>query len=124
TIDGLYGLSNRFEGQAWELGDFPDSASAALGRLRLRANGGEQSLANSACLATSGTAEGIATTVIDVVHVAVEAHHISHIAAHGLGAVSLSVATLGAGLALGMVIHHGAEEVRNEAINLGHSLGI
>ena len=124
TIDGLEGLHDRFEGQAWEVGDFPRTARATTGRMRLRAHMADTTLADRAVSETSGTAEAIAAGVLDFTHVGVDGYLIAtseHVVA---GMVAIELGVLAAGLALGMVIHHGAEEVRNEAIELAHSLGI
>lgn len=125
AIDGLEGLSERFSGQAWEVGDFPATARAVTGRMRLRSHIAESTLASRAVLETSGAVEDTVTTLLDSAHVAFEAPHLLHVAlADGAAALALPVAVLAASLALGIVIHHGAEEVRNEAIDLGRSLGI
>lgn len=124
TIDGLEGLSERFSGQAWEVGDFPTTARAVTGRMRLRSHIADTTLADRAVNETSGGAEAIASGVADFAHAGVDGYLIltgEHVVA---GIVAVELGVLAAGLALGVAIHHGAEEVRNEAIDLGRSLGI
>ncbi|MFK8003085.1 MAG: hypothetical protein AB8H86_26180 [Polyangiales bacterium] len=124
SVEGLEGLLERFEGLAWEVGDFPTTARATTGRMRLRAHIADTTLADRAVRETSGTAEDVVTRLVDTAHVVGEARHLVHAASGGAGAVLLPAAVLAGGLALGMAIHHGAEEIRNEAIDLAHSLGI
>jgi len=119
SIAGYQALSARFDGQAWEVGDFPRTTI----RLATRAGMGdlmEGTFAGEALHDTSGTPEEIAAMGAKIAELVVEVPHIAHAFAHEGAAVgSVGVGTLAAGIVVGVMIHHAAEENREAFIAAG-----
>lgn len=119
SIAGYRALSARFDGQAWEVGDFPRTTV----RLATRAGMGdlmEGTFAGEALQDTSGVPEAIAAKGAKIAEFVVEAPHIAHAFAHeGAAMGGLALGTFAAGIAVGFMIHHAAEENREAFIAAG-----
>jgi len=114
--DNLSELQTRFQGQAWEVGDFEQLARRSSLRMGMGA-GTHDSFVLEAIEERSGAAETHTHHASIAAELAVELPHVLH------GSV-LAAGTLSAGLLVGTIIHHAAEEHRHEFLEAAHTLGI
>jgi len=116
--DNITELQTRFQGQAWEVGDFERTARRASMRMGMGA-GTHDSFALEALGERSGEAEAHAHHAAVAGELAMELPHVAH-----AGLLSLPMGLLVGGLAVGHFIHKAAEEHRHEFLEAAHTLGV
>lgn len=118
SIEGLQTFMGHMRGQAWwQTTDFPDATARAARRLNLS---GAEDAVNAAAVARTHqdhVLHGL-TVAADLLHIGAELSHAGSLA----GGVALSVSVVG--LVAGLAAHKFAEELREEHVDLGQSLGL
>lgn len=114
--DNLSELQTRFQGQAWDPGDFEQTARRASMRLGM-GTGPHGTFVAEALRERAGDVEMDVHNTLSLAEIGAELPHILH----GSG---LALGVLAAGLYVGVEIHHAAEERRNEFIEAVHALGV